>query len=546
MRTREHSATAESARGMVVCDAALATKVGADMLASGGNAADAAVALGFALAVVFPTAGNLGGGGFAVTRSAGNFDALDFRETAPSSVKADSFGANEGGQSAPSRFGHRAAGVPGSVAGLYALHQKLGSKKKSWADLLAPAIRLAEQGFVVDDDFVHSIEFVAERLKKFPASASLFLPDGTPPKVGSTFKNPDLAKVLKRISSLGTKGFYEGPTADAIVAEMKRGNGWISANDLKRYQAKWRPPVTFAYRGHKVVSMPPPSSGGLTLAMMSAILEPYALPSMEWHSPQELHLIAEASRRAFAARNARLGDPDFVKNPVDELLSKDWADAQRATISPDKATPSESLGLREKNGGNGPHTTHYSVVDGDGNIVSLTTTLNWWFGNGVTVPGTGFVLNNEMDDFAVVPGTANTFGLVQGEPNAVAGGKRMLSSMAPTIVLSADGTPELILGGAGGPTIISAVMQIFLDVVDHKLDIASAEAAPRFHHQGLPDVLTIEQHGLTGVQKTALEGMGYSFKEREHIADAPSIGWNGHAWVGAPEPRRTGTLAAGP
>lgn len=541
--------TATSARGMVVSDAALATKVGAEMLEAGGNAVDASIALAFALAVVFPTAGNLGGGGFALVHPAAGPDAaLDFRETAPSAVTPATFGKNEGGMNAPSRFGHLASGTPGSVAGLYALYEKLGSKKKKWSDLLAPAIRFAEEGFVVDEDFNHAIGFVAQRLAKFPASAALFLPGGAAPAVGSTFKNPELAAVLRRIATEGPAGFYRGPTAEALAAEMKRGGGLISTDDLAGYEAKWRTPVTFQYRGHRVTSMPPPSSGGLTLAMMSSILEPYPLPEMGWHSSEEIHLLAEASRRAFAARNTRLGDPDFVKNPTDELLSKAWADEQRASISREKATSSSSLGIKEKGSGEGPHTTHFSVVDGDGSVVSLTTTLNWWFGSGVTVPGAGFVMNNEMDDFAIVPGTANTFGLVQGEQNAVAPKKRMLSSMSPTIVQGPDGHVELVLGAAGGPTIISAVMQIFSSVVDHKVDLALAEAAPRYHHQALPDLLAIEKGGLTDEQRTTLTRMGHAFKERDHIADAPSIGWDPSAkvWVGAPETRRSGTLAAGP
>ena len=541
--------TQSSARGMVVSDASLATKVGVEMLEAGGNAVDASIALAFALAVVFPTAGNLGGGGFAVVHPASGADAaLDFRETAPGAVTPATFGKNEGGMNAPSRFGHLASGTPGSVAGLYALYEKLGSKKKKWSELLAPAIRFAEDGFVVDEDFHDAIAFVAERLKKFPASAALFVPGGSAPAVGSTFKNPDLAKVLRRIAEEGPKGFYRGPTADALVAEMKRGGGLISSEDLSTYEAKWRTPVTFQYRGHRVVSMPPPSSGGLTLAMMSAILEPYPLAKMGWHSPEEIHLLAEASRRAFAARNSRLGDPDFVKNPSDELLSKGWADAQRATISTEKATPSASLGIKEKGSGEGPHTTHFSIVDGEGNVVAITTTLNWWFGSGVTVEGAGFVMNNEMDDFAIIPGTANTFGLVQGELNAVAPKKRMLSSMSPTVVLGPDGHVELVLGAAGGPTIISAVMQIFSSVVDHGIDIGLAEAAPRFHHQALPDLLTVEKGGLTDEQRAALTRLGHAFKERDHIADAPSIAWDPSAkvWIGAPETRRSGTLALGP
>lgn len=549
----KRAVTAESPRGMVVTDAKLATDVGARVLGAGGNAADAAVATAFALAVVFPTAGNLGGGGFAVARMGGqekastsaDLWALDFRETASELATPTMYGENAGGFAAPSRLGHRAAGVPGSVAGLVALHQKLGSMK--WSELVAPSVRLAEEGFVVDEDFAKSISSVAERLAKFPASAKLFLPDGAPPKVGSTFKNPDLAAVLKRIQEFGHKGFYEGATADLLLKEMARGNAPMTAGDLRRYEAKWRAPMSFSYRGHRVVSMPPPSSGGLTLAMMAAILEPYPLPTLPWRSPREIHLMAEASRRAFFARNARLGDPDFVKNPIEELRSKAWADAQRATISETKSTPSESLGMREKaSGGAGPHTTHFSVVDGKGGVVALTTTVNWWFGNAVTVEGAGFVLNNEMDDFAVIPGTANTFGLVQGEPNAIAPGKRMLSSMAPTLVFEPDGQLKLVLGGAGGPTIISAVMQVMTSVVDHNVDIAFAEAAPRFHHQGLPDLLTIEKDGLSAESRAALLSLGHQFKERDHIADAPSIAWNGRAWVGAAEPRRNGALALAP
>ena len=533
-------------RGMVVSDAALATKVGLEVLRSGGNAADAAVATAFALAVVYPTAGNIGGGGFLVARIQGTAHALDFRETAPSGATRDMYTTPEATKTKASSTGHLSVGVPGSVAGLWEAHQKLGSKKKSWAELLAPAIRLAEEGFSVDAEFTRAIGTAAKRLEARPASAALFLPNGVPVAEGVTWKNPDLGRVLRRIAEKGPSGFYEGPTADLITAEMKRGGGLITQSDLSTYKAKWRAPVEFTYRGYGITSMPPPSSGGVTLAMIAHILDGYDLKKLGWHSPERLHLLVEAMRRAFTARNARLGDPDFVQNPTAELLSSAWASAQRATIRLDRATPSAELAPPQpSSGGSGPHTTHLSVVDGQGDAVALTTTVNWWFGSGVTVAGAGFVLNNEMDDFAAIPGTGNGFGLVQGEPNAVGPKKRMLSSMAPAVVTAPDGHVALVLGAAGGPTIISAVFQILSNVVDHQFDLMTAESAPRIHHQGLPDNVLYEKGGLPADVRGRLEAMGHAFKEREHIADAPSIGWTGKAWIGAPEPRRSGSLAAG-
>jgi gamma-glutamyltranspeptidase/glutathione hydrolase len=534
---------------MVVTDAGLATRVGVEVLRSGGNAVDAAVATAFALAVVYPGAGNVGGGGFMVARVDGAVHALDFRETAPAAATHDTFAAKDKDTSkagGDSRVGHLASGVPGSVAGLWEAHQKLGSKKKTWAELLAPAIKLAEEGFTVDAEFTRSLGENAKRLKKYPASVALFFPDDAPLKTGSTWKNPDLAAVLKRVADKGPKGFYEGPTAELLVADMKRGGGMITAADMAAYRAKWRTPITFSYRGNQIVSMPPPSSGGLTLAMIGHILEGYDLHAMPWHSPSELHYIFEAMRRAFIARNAKLGDPDFVKNPVDELLSPAWAAAQRATIKPDRATPTSELEpIAPPSGGAGPHTTNFSVVDDRGNAVALTTTINWFYGSGVTVPGAGFVLNNEMDDFATVPGTANGFGLVQGEPNSVAPGKRMLSSMSPSIVIGKDGHVSLVLGAAGGPTIITSVFEELSSVADHGLSLLAAVNAPRFHEQGQPDVVMHEKGGLADADKKSLEAMGYVFKERPHIADAPAIGWSGGVWVGAAEPRRLGALAVG-
>lgn len=531
-------------RGMVVSDDAIATGVGRDVLAAGGNAADAAVALAFALAVTYPTAGNLGGGGFAVTRFRSDVRALDFRETAPAAATRDMYKDESGKAKPDARDGIRSVGVPGSVAGLWELHQKLGSKKKTWAELLAPAIRLAEEGFVVDDGFLATLEVAGKRLQKHPVSAALFFPGGAPPAKGSRFKNPELAAVLRRIER-GPKGFYEGPTAEAIAAQMKAEGGFVTLADLKKYQAKWRTPIRATYRGHTLVSMPPPSSGGVTLALIAHILEGYELGKLRFQSAEHLALVVEAMRRAYAARNEKLGDPDFVKMPLDVLLSDAWAKEQRATITPGRATPSSAIQSGAASGA-GPHTTHFSVVDAAGDAVALTTTINFWYGSGVTVKGGGFVLNNEMDDFAAVPGTPNGYGLVQGEANAIAPGKRMLSSMSPTVVVGPDGKVVLVAGAAGGPTIITSVFQEISAVVDFGLDVGAAVSAPRVHMQHLPDEVVFEKSGLPADVARSLEGMGYALRERGHIADAPAIGRAGNVWLGAAEPRRKGALAAAP
>jgi gamma-glutamyltranspeptidase/glutathione hydrolase len=534
------------ARGMVVTDCAIGTKVGADILAAGGNAVDAAVATAFALAVAFPTAGNLGGGGFLVARVAGKPYALDFRETAPGGASRDMYLGPDGKTTRDSREGWRSVGVPGSVAGLWEAWHRLGSKRKTWPELLAPAIELAERGFVVDAPFVEGIGYLKERLAKFPASAALFLPNGAPPPVGTTWRNPELAVVLRRIASEGPAGFYQGPVADALARAMTDGGGLVSRADLASYRAVWREPIAYTYRGRSIIGMPPPSSGGVTMAMIAHVLEGWDLRAFGWHSAREVHLTAEAMRRAFAARNAKLGDPDFVKNPLEELLSDSWAKQQRATIQLDHATPTRDLFPAVVTGAaSGPHTTNFSVVDADGNAVALTTTLNAWFGSGVTVPGLGFVLNDEMDDFATVPGMANMFGLQQGEPNAVAPGKRMLSSMSPTIVLDAHGAVDLVLGGAGGSRIITAVFDELSNAVDFGMNAADAVRAPRFHQQDAPDVLFLEPHALPEDVVSALHAMGHETKEAEHLADAPAIGREGGLWQGAPEPRREGALGLG-
>jgi gamma-glutamyltranspeptidase/glutathione hydrolase len=530
---------------MVVTDSARATEVGRDILARGGNAVDATVATAFALAVVFPTAGNIGGGGFLVARAAGVSYALDFRETAPAAATPDMYLGPDGKPTNASREGWRSVGVPGSVAGLWGAYDRLGSKKLSWAELLQPAIDFAEHGFPVDESFVETLDHVKARLAKFDASAKLFLPGGAPPAVGTLWRNPELANVLRRIAAEGPSGFYEGPVAEGIARSMKEAGGLVTSDDLKRYRAKWRTPVEFEYRGHRVVGMPPPSSGGVTMALAAHMLSRWNLGAFGWHSATHVHLVAEAMRRAFAARNAMLGDPDFVPNPVSTLLSPDWAQAQSASIHLDRATPTSELVARGRAAPDGPHTTHMAVVDESGTAVAMTTTINNWYGSGVTVPGLGFLLNDEMDDFAAVPGAANMFGLVQGEANAIAGGKRMLSSMSPTIVLDGGGAPELVLGAAGGSRIISAVFEELSNVLDFGLPPDRAVREPRFHQQDLPDVLTFEPNAFAETTKAELERMGHTLKETEHIADAPAIGRTGDLWQGAAEPRRKGALALG-
>jgi gamma-glutamyltranspeptidase/glutathione hydrolase len=533
----------EGTQGVVATDAALATDVGIKVLQSGGNAIDAAVATAFTLAVVYPEAGNIGGGGFLVVRMAnGETAALDFREKAPLAASRDMFLDNAGNVTSASLIGHLASGVPGSVAGLWAAHQRFGSKP--WRELMAPAIAFAEQGFSIDAHFAAVVAAHRDRLARFPASAALFLPGGNPLQEGTVWKNPQLAAVLRRIAEQGPAGFYEGETARLIADEMKRGGGLITQEDLRRYQAKWREPVEFDYRGHAVISMPPASSGGLTLALTANILEGYDLRKLGWHTPATLHLITEASKRAFADRNHFLGDLDFVRVPGARFVSEDYAAKQRATISLNNATPSAQIrpGLTAVEG---DHTTHFAVVDAHGNAVALTTTINELFGSAVTVTGGGFLLNDEMDDFTSKPGTPNLFGLVQGEANAIAPEKRMLSAMTPTIVLDPGNRPLLITGARGGPRIISAVFQVMSNVIDYELPLADALAAPRIHHQHLPDVLYYETNGLSVDVVQALRALGHTVNARDgYIGSGPTILRVGNRWQAAADPRSGGSAKA--
>ena len=529
--------------GMVVTTDELASQVGVDVLRAGGNAVDAAVAVQFALAVVNPEAGNIGGGGFLVARLAdGTTAALDFREKAPLAATRDMFLDAEGNVTDKSLVGHLAAGVPGSVMGMWEAHHRFGSLP--WSDVVAPAIALAE-GFVVTPRFLRSLgdPGLVQLLSRFPASAAQFLPrNGQPPQVGDTLRLPDLAATLRRIQEKGADGFYRGETADLIVAEMERGGGIMTHADLEAYTAAWREPVTFTYRGHQVISMPPSSSGGATLALIANMLEGWDLASMTWHGPEMVHLYAEVWKRAFADRNQYLADPDFVDMPLERMLSPEYARGRSAGISLERATPSDEIGPGLEAPAEGEHTTHYSIVDGAGNAVAVTTTINSWYGCGVTVTGAGFVLNDEMDDFAAKPGTANQFGLVQGENNAVAPGKRMLSAMAPSIVVAPSGRLRMVVGTPGGATIITTVFQVISNVLDYGMDVVAAVDAPRIHHQHLPDQIDYEAGGLEPATVARLREMGHTLVERTEMSgdvQAILVGDDGTltAWS---DPRRGG------
>ncbi len=514
-----------------------ASEVGAAILHRGGNAVDAAVAVGFALAVVHPSAGNLGGGGFMIVRLAdGATVTLDYRETAPGRASRDMYLDSQGQLTDRSVVGHRAAGVPGSVAGLAEAQRRFG--RLPLEDVLEPAIRLARDGIALDDARSRSLDGAASRLERFEASREQFLlRSGEAPPPGTLFTQPDLARTLQAIADSGPQVFYEGYIADLIVAEMERGDGLISREDLAAYEPIWRDPIVIRYRDHTIFSMPPSSSGGVTMGEILNILEGYA-PLPPFGSADHLHLLAEAMRRAFTDRNHFLGDPAFVEMPIDRLLSKQYAAEQRRTIDPNRATASASLtpGVAE-----GDHTTHYSVVDAEGTAVSVTTTINGGYGSGVTVAGAGFLLNNEMDDFTGAPGQPNMYGLVQGEANAVAPGKRMLSAMTPSIVLDPNGEVLMVVGTPGGPTIITTVTQVISNVLDHGMSLAEAVSAPRIHHQAQPDRIQYERGGLLPGVVSRLERMGHTVVERRGFSgEVAGIMRSAAGWVGVSDPRSGG------
>jgi gamma-glutamyltranspeptidase / glutathione hydrolase len=525
---------AQGPRAMVVAGSPIASQVGREILRQGGNAVDAAVAVGFAMAVVHPEAGNLGGGGFMVIRLAdGTVQTLDYRETAPGRATRDMYLDSLGEPTDRSLTGHLAAGVPGAVAGLTEAHHRFGHLP--FAAVIAPAIGLARDGFLVDEYRSQSIAGDSARLARFPASRASFLPGGAPPAPGTVLRQPDLATTLEAIRERGADGFYQGPVADLIVAEMERGGGLISHEDLASYRAIWREPIAIHYRGYTIFSMPPASSGGVTMGEILNIMEGYD-PLPPFGSPGLVHLEAEAMRRAFTDRNTWLGDPAFVQNPTDRLLSKSYAADLRKGIG-ERATPTPAFAPGPRTGAS---TTHYSVVDTEGNAVSCTTTLNDSYGSAVTVTGGGFLLNDEMDDFATAPGKPNMYGLVQGEANAIAPGKRMLSAMTPSIVLDPEGRLLLVVGTPGGPRIITMVYHVISNVIDHRMTLPDAVVAPRMHHQGLPDTLRVERGGFPPATLDSLQARGHAIGAGGYWGDVEAIIRTPAGWQGVSDPRRGG------
>lgn len=524
----------QGSRAMVVAGSPIASQVGRDILRQGGNAVDAAVAVGFAMAVVHPEAGNLGGGGFMVLRLAdGTVQTLDYRETAPARATRDMYLDSLGEPTDRSLTGHLAAGVPGAVAGLTEAHHRFGHLP--FAAVIAPAIGLARDGFLVDEYRSRSIAGDSARLARFPASRASYLPNGAPPAAGTTLRQPDLAATLEAIRVHGADGFYRGSVADLIVAEMERGGGVISRDDLAGYRAIWREPIAIRYRGYTIYSMPPASSGGVTMGEILNIMEGYD-PVPPFGSPGLVHLEAEAMRRAFTDRNTWLGDPAFVQNPTDRLLSKSYAADLRKGIG-EHASPTPAFAPGPRTGAS---TTHYSVVDAEGNAVSCTTTLNDSYGSAVTVTGGGFLLNDEMDDFATAPGKPNMYGLVQGEANAIAPGKRMLSAMTPSIVLDPHGRLFLVVGTPGGPRIITMVYHVISNVIDHRMSLPDAVVAPRMHHQGLPDTLQVELGGFPPATLDSLRARGHAIGAGGYWGDVEAIIRTPAGWQGVSDPRRGG------
>ncbi|MCK1650264.1 gamma-glutamyltransferase [Bradyrhizobium sp. 149] len=542
-----------SENGMVVSAQHLATQVGVDVLKRGGNAVDAAVAVGYALAVVYPAAGNLGGGGFMTVQLAdGRKTFLDFRETAPKGATANMYLDKDGNViKGLSTKGHLAVGVPGSVSGMEYAREKYGTMKR--ADLLAPAVQLAEQGFTLDQGDIELLRTATADFQDDPASGAIFLNNGQPFQAGDKLVQPELAKTLREISSKGTDGFYKGWVGSAIVASSQAGKGLLTQDDLDGYKTRELAPVECDYRGYHVISAPPPSSGGVVICEILNVLEGYPLKELGYHSAQAVHVQIEAMRHAYVDRNSYLGDPDFVKNPLDRLLDKKYASNIRAVIDPNKAGVSKEIkpGVAPHEGSN---TTHYSIADKDGNAVSVTYTLNDWFGAKVTAAKTGVLLNDEMDDFTAKIGVPNLYGLVQGEANAIAPGKRPLSSMSPTIV-TRDGKTVMVVGTPGGSRIITAVLQTMINAIDYDMNAQEAVDMPRIHQQWLPDLTNVETYALSPDTRKILEGMGHKFgppQPANHLAliivGAPSL--NGkqvgiNRYYGANDPRRNSGLAAG-
>jgi gamma-glutamyltranspeptidase/glutathione hydrolase len=539
--------------GMVVTAQHIASRVGVDVLKKGGNAVDAAVAVGYALAVVYPAAGNLGGGGFMTIQLAdGRKTFIDFREKAPLAATANMYLDKDGNViKGASTSGHLAVGVPGTVAGMEYALAKYGTMKRG--QLIAPSISLADKGFVLDQGDVDLLRTATDAFKADAPTAKIFLKEGKPYQPGERLVQKDLANTLREIAKRGADGFYKGKVGAAIVASSQQGKGIITQADLDQYKPRELAPIECDYRGYHVVSAPPPSSGGVVICEILNVLEGYPLKDMGFRSAQSVHYQIEAMRHAYVDRNSYLGDPDFVKNPIARLTDKAYAEKIRAAIAPDKAGVSKDLkpGVAPHEGSN---TTHYSIIDKDGNAVSVTYTLNDWFGARVTAAGTGVLLNDEMDDFTIKAGVPNLYGLVQGEQNKIEPGKRPLSSMSPTIVTK-DGKPVMVVGTPGGSRIITAVLHTIINVIDYDMNIQEAVDAPRFHQQWLPETTNLERFAVSPDTQKILEGWGHKFagpQPANHIAailvGAPSLKGKpveNLRYYGANDPRRNSGLAAG-
>lgn len=537
--------------GMVASTSQIASQVGVDVMKRGGNAIDAGIAVALALAVTYPAAGNLGGGGFMMIRLRdGKTTAIDYREMAPAAAHRNVYLDRDGNLikgEGSSTVGYRASGVPGTIAGMDLALRKYGSGKLTWAQLVEPARRLAAQGFPMGHLLAGSLRG-NDYLSKYPETRRIFLRNGNYYSEGEIFRQPELAATLVRIQKSGPKEFYQGLTAKLIVADMKRNNGLITMDDMRGYVAKEREPLRGTYRGHEVISMPPPSSGGAVLLEMLNILEGFELAKYDWASSERHHVTVEAMRRAFADRAEYMGDSDFVKVPVAGLIDKAYADNLRKTIRIDRASSSEEVRAGRPAGYESEETTHFTVVDAHGNAVANTYTLNDWFGSGVVAKGTGIVLNNEMDDFAAKPGTPNLYGLIQGERNAVAPRKRPLSAMTPTFVLRKDGSLWFTVGTPGGPTIINTVLQVITNVIDYGMNVQQAIDSPRIHHQWLPDEIVWEPYGLSGdTQKALINRRHLLVKNPRYLGDAQGIMIEEKTGVrlGATDPRRSDGLAVG-
>ena len=536
--------------GIVASTNQIASQVGVDIMKRGGNAVDAAVAVAFVLAVTHPAAGNLGGGGFMMIRlKNGKTTAIDYREMAPAAAtrniyldKNGNLIQGEGG----SLVGYRAAGVPGTVRGMELALKQYGSGRLSWAQLVEPARRFAN-GFTVNRALARSLRGSGDYLSQYPETKRIYLNDGKFYNEGEIFRQPDLAVTFARLQRSGPNEFYEGQTAKLIVNDVKRHNGLMTLADLRGYVAKERQPLRGRYRGYEVISMPPPSSGGAVLLEMLNILEGYELDKLDSASSERYHLMTEAMRRAFADRAEFMGDTDFVKVPVAGLIDKSYAAKLRGTINPARASTSVEISAGQPAGYESEETTHFTVVDAEGNAVANTYTLNNSYGSAAVAKGTGVILNDEMDDFAAKPGTPNMYGLIQGERNAVAPRKRPLSAMTPTFVLRKDGSLWFTVGSPGGPTIINTALCVITNVVDYDMNIQQAIDFPRIHHQWLPDELIFEPYGLSGDTQKALLSLGHKLAKPRYLGDAEGIMIEEKTGVrlGATDPRRSDGLAVG-